>query len=603
MKDDSAPAGPIVQTIDNAGVITQTQSDLAGRTMSTIQNYVAAGLDCNGLPIATDTAQDVTTGYQYDFAGRLVTQTAYNANGTTVVAEATKYLYESPLDGSLQTNEVDPDSTDAPAAVAVSLTQANGVATATTTAPNSYLRGDWVLIQGAADAGYNGWFQVSSVLSPTSFTYAVADTALTPDSGTAQALVAWNTVTSLTWDNSNDTATVSLSTNPYTNGEWVSIQGAEQSEFNGWFKVANATSTQFTFALSSASVSTASGTIRVRLMNDETQTTYDLAGEVLTSTDQRGVTHAYAYNSDGQQTSDAVTNFGSIPNGAGKTVAAIVTGYDDVGNVLTVTSYNTAVALDWVPANIVNQIQYAYDGWGNETREWQALTGAVDTGSTPSVQYLYDDGGVGGVAAYVRLTVQSYPNVGGVSYGYGNSGAVDYIMGQLATITDSTGILLAQYTYLGAGTIASEDLEQPQIELDYSAGNFAALDRFGNVLDQVWASNGGNSGNLATPLDGYTYTYNRSGNRTSQENLTDNVLSEVYTYDNLDRLTSAERARFPTARSWERPATPRPGRWTAWEISLTPATTPPLRRAVWTRPTRSSRSAARRRRFTTWPAT
>ena len=36
-------------------------------------------------------------------------------------------------------------------------------------------------------------------------------------------------------------------------------------------------------------------------------TTYDLAGETLTSTDQRGVTHAYTYDTAGQQTSDAVT--------------------------------------------------------------------------------------------------------------------------------------------------------------------------------------------------------------------------------------------------------------------------------------------------------
>ena len=29
---------------------------------------------------------------------------------------------------------------------------------------------------------------------------------------------------------------------------------------------------------------------------DNTSTTYDLAGETLTSTDQRGVTHAYTYD-------------------------------------------------------------------------------------------------------------------------------------------------------------------------------------------------------------------------------------------------------------------------------------------------------------------
>jgi YD repeat-containing protein len=81
---------------------------------------------------------------------------------------------------------------------------------------------------------------------------------------------------------------------------------------------------------------------------------------------------------------------------------------------------------------------------------------------------------------------------------------------------------------------------QPQIELDYSANNFAAMDRFSRVQDQVWSSYGSASGNAGT-LDGYGYTYDRAGNRTSAANLTAPSLSETYEYDNLDRLTSSTR--------------------------------------------------------------
>ena len=42
-------------------------------------------------------------------------------------------------------------------------------------------------------------------------------------------------------------------------------------------------------------------------------------------------------------------------------------------------------------SNTVNQIEYAYDGWGNLVTEKQEHDGAVD-GSTLSVQYTYDDG-------------------------------------------------------------------------------------------------------------------------------------------------------------------------------------------------------------------
>ncbi len=350
---------------------------------------------------------------------------------------------------------------------------------------------------------------------------------------------------------SGTTATAHVN-NTYQNGDWVSIQGSDSAACNGWFKIFNVTTSSFDYTVpaETAQPSASSGT-RVRIMTDQTQTTYDLAGEPLTSTDQRGVTHAYAYNSDGQQISDSVTNSGSVPS-AGQTVAAIVTDYDDIGRVETVTSYTIATS-NWDAANTVNQIQYAYDGWGNEIQEWRALTGAVDRSSTPSVQYMYGDGAVDRVAQYVRLTDVIYPAVPGtssgrdISYGYGQAEpptfaqTVDNIMSRLATISESNGTVDAAYTYLGADTIASETYEQPQIDLDYSAENFAALDRFGNVLQQVWASDGAASGNAGT-LDGYSYTYDESGNRTSDANLKDAVLSETYRYDSLDRLISSNRA-------------------------------------------------------------
>ena len=71
--------------------------------------------------------------------------------------------------------------------------------------------------------------------------------------------------------------------------------------------------------------------------------------------------------------------------------------------------------------------------------------------------------------------------------------------------------------------------------------NFAALDRFGRVLDQVWSSYGSASGNAGT-LDGYTYTYDRAGNRTSRDEPDRRLRSsETYGYDNLGRLTSMSR--------------------------------------------------------------
>ena len=141
--------GPITRTYDNAGHIAETQSDLLGRTICTIQNRY------NGTVEETDTAQDLTTRYQFDSQGRLAAMVAVNAKGSGngVELQTTAYLYESKFDASLQTNAIYPDSADMPAGVSVALAQTGGVATATTTAAHGYLPGDWVLIQAQATPG------------------------------------------------------------------------------------------------------------------------------------------------------------------------------------------------------------------------------------------------------------------------------------------------------------------------------------------------------------------------------------------------------------------------------------------------------------------
>jgi RHS repeat-associated protein len=270
---------------------------------------------------------------------------------------------------------------------------------------------------------------------------------------------------------------------------------------------------------------------------DHTSSSYNLDGGTATTTDQRGVVHTYFYDAAGQLMEDEVTSFGSSGQNVDQTVNAIVTTYDDVGRVVAVSSEGLVGSTE----TILNQVQYQYDGWGNLVQEWQSQNGPVDTSSTPptpSVQYQYDDGagaeeGTGVAASYVRLTDLIYPNGRDVQYGYGTAGAVDDIMSRIESISDLSGGL-ASYDYLGAGTVASVSYPQPALSLDYSADNFAAWDQFGEVLNQAWKEG-------STTVDGYSYTYDQSGNRLTRANLTDAVLSESYTYDGLDRLTSVTR--------------------------------------------------------------
>jgi len=145
----------------------------------------------------------------------------------------------------------------------------------------------------------------------------------------------------------------------------------------------------------------------------------------------------------------------------------------------------------------------------------------------------YADGGSGGVAQFMRLADIVYPDGSQINYNY--VAGVDSIMSRISNIEEGSGPINAAYSYLGAERIVTENYEEPQVKLDYSANNFQDLDQFGRVLDQVWSGYG--SGNSGT-LDGYGYTYYSTGDRLSQVNQTNAALDETFTYDSLDRLIS-----------------------------------------------------------------
>ena len=294
---------------------------------------------------------------------------------------------------------------------------------------------------------------------------------------------------------------------------------------------------------------------------DHTETTYDRLGRTVTTTDQRGVVHTYSYDAAGRLSDDAVTNWGSS-GVVGESVADIHTSYDDMGRVRSVSSLGTGS-----PAATRNEVEYIYDGWGNEIKEYQAHTGCVDEGTAPSVQYTYDDGaGTAGVAAYLRLSAVTYPGENRVvEYGYGSAGSqkieevVDYIMSRMETISDNKGASSA-FTYLGAGTVAVEDFTEPHVKLDYDpAGNntFSGFDRFGRIADQLWEHYALDNGQEVVdgPVDEYVYAYDRAGNVQSRENVvsenegTPVNLDESYLYDDLDRLIE-QKVNNVTQQTW-----------------------------------------------------
>jgi RHS repeat-associated protein len=270
--------------------------------------------------------------------------------------------------------------------------------------------------------------------------------------------------------------------------------------------------------------------------SQEVTYTVNALGQDLTLTDRDGNVHTYTYDVLGRQTSDAVTTLGSGVDGS---VRRLQTAYDTQGNAYLVTSYNAASG-----GSIVNQVQDVFNGLGQLTGEYQSHSGAVNTSSTPEVQYSYNL--MSGGANNSRLVSVTYPNGRVLNYNY-NTG-LDSNISRLSSLSDNSATLQT-YSYLGLGTPVIVTDPQPGIALTYvkqsgesngdGGDQYTGLDRFGRVVDQRWLVTG-----TGTATDRFQYGYDQDGNVLYSNNLVNSSFSQLYHasgagngYDNLNRLT------------------------------------------------------------------
>jgi RHS repeat-associated protein len=269
--------------------------------------------------------------------------------------------------------------------------------------------------------------------------------------------------------------------------------------------------------------------------------TLNALGQNLTATDRNGDVHTYTDDVLGRPIANAVTTLGSGVDGS---VRRIEVAYDTQGNPYLITSYDAATA-----GNIVNQVQQTFNGLGQLTAEYQSHSGAVNTSTTPKVQYAYSE--MAGGANHSRPTSITYPNGKVLTYNY-SSGLNDSIS-RLSSLSDSTGTL-ESYDYLGLDTVVRRSHPQPGVDLTYikqtgesngDAGDqYIGLDRFGRIVDQRWLK-------TSTPTgtnDRFQYGYDRDGNRLYRDNLVNDSFDELYHangpsggYDGLNQLIDFRR--------------------------------------------------------------
>ena len=270
---------------------------------------------------------------------------------------------------------------------------------------------------------------------------------------------------------------------------------------------------------------------------DRVEFRYNRQDERIEKRDQNGTVHAYDFDKLGRRIHDRVTTVGT---GVDNAALRISTTYDVRGLVQKTTTYDNATVGS---GNVVNEVVFEYNDSGRMVKEYQEHSGAKDA-NTLYIGYNYDTSASSGTfTKSLRPTSVRYPNGRLVHFTYGSSGEMNDALNRLAAINDDNsgtpGNSVAEYTYLGAGTIVVEDYPQPEVKLDYdsgTAGEYAGFDRFGRVVDHFWCDYG-----ASVDRDRYTYGYDRASNRLYRENTTGSGKDEFYTYDGVNQLKIFDR--------------------------------------------------------------
>lgn len=137
------------------------------------------------------------------------------------------------------------------------LTRSGTTATVATSGNHGFATGDSIIIANASPSNYNGTFSITRV-DNTHFTYPIIEYPPTTATGSYTASLP-SAPKSVTLTRSGNTVTATAAAHGYSNGQTVTISGANQSAYNGNFVIGGATVNTFTYTVTETPVTSASG--------------------------------------------------------------------------------------------------------------------------------------------------------------------------------------------------------------------------------------------------------------------------------------------------------------------------------------------------------
>jgi RHS repeat-associated protein len=256
---------------------------------------------------------------------------------------------------------------------------------------------------------------------------------------------------------------------------------------------------------------------------------YNRLGQVTQQTAQTGTVRQFVYDQLGRKQTDKVITLGSGVDG---TIQSMVYGYEVRGLLQNVTSYNSPTS-----GTVVNDVLLQYNSFGQLQTDFQSHSGAVNTGTTPSVGYAYANGS----SNTVRLNTITYPNARALNYAYGTTSSIDNLLDRVTGLSDTSN--LVGYTWFGLNTSVVVQYVQPSLQMTYiklagepngdGGDQYTGLDRFNRVVDVRWI----NSSNA--DVNRFKYGFSRASNRLWRQNVvaSSGGFDEQYIYDGLYQVS------------------------------------------------------------------
>ncbi len=264
---------------------------------------------------------------------------------------------------------------------------------------------------------------------------------------------------------------------------------------------------------------------------------YDAQGEMIWTKDQVGRVMEYDYDDSGRRTHERVTTSGGFDTA----ILRLSTTYDNHGRVNLVSSYDNATVGS---GTVQNQVQYAYDDWGNLASFTQNRSGAISTGTSAdeyAIAYAWEKKEPTGARRTLRRTQMTLPNSGVLSYLYESTdGLHDDNASRVTRIAEGSGggaTNRVRYAYLGVGSLVGTVYNQPSPVvtslLFNSSDVYDAMDRFNRIIESRWKQS-------TTDLYKVTLGYDHNSNLLTADDSVQTGFDWKYTNDMLERLTQAQ---------------------------------------------------------------